>query len=55
VLHQELKAALYGMKDQPLMHGYLSGVGGMNVSVERIEELTRKALAEDPVPESVWV
>ena len=54
VLHQELKAALYGMKDQPLMHGYLSGVGGMNVSVERIEELTRKALAEDPVPESVW-
>lgn len=55
ILHQELKAALYGMEHAPLVHGYLAGVGGVNVSAERIEELTRKALAEVPVAESVWV
>lgn len=55
VLHQELKAALYGMEGAPLVHGYLAGVGGVNVSVDRIEELARKALAEAPVAESVWV
>jgi len=55
ILHQELKAALFGMENAPLVHGYLAGVGGVNVSVDRIEELTRKALAETPVVESVWV
>lgn len=55
ILHQELKAALYGMENPPLVHGYLAGVGGVNVSVERVVELTQKALAETPVAESVWV
>ena len=54
VLHQSLKAALYGMKDAPKMHGYLAGVGGVNVSVGKIVELSKKALADEPVPESVW-
>ncbi|GAB4259218.1 MAG: pyruvate synthase subunit PorA [Thermoleophilia bacterium] len=54
VLHQELKAALYGMDAPPKVHGYLAGVGGVNVSPRKIEELVRKALAEEPVPESVW-
>lgn len=54
-LHQELKAALYGMADPPLVHGYLAGVGGVNVSDDRVIELTHKALAEQPVPESIWV
>jgi pyruvate/2-oxoacid:ferredoxin oxidoreductase alpha subunit len=53
-LHQELKAALYGMPQPPLVHGYLAGVGGVNVSPAKIEELARKALTTDPVAESVW-
>ena len=32
VLHQELRAALYGMPGAPRIHGYLAGVGGVNVS-----------------------
>ncbi len=55
VLYQELKAALFGTKNQPLVHGYLAGVGGLDVPVERVQELALKALAEDPAPESVWV
>lgn len=54
VLHQELKAALYGMLDAPAVHGYLAGVGGLNVSPKRIVELVDEALSEQPVPGPVW-
>lgn len=55
VLHQELRAALYGMKDAPRVHGYLAGVGGVNVPPEKVAEFVRRALAAEPRPESVWV
>ena len=55
VLHQELRAALYGMPDAPRIHGYLAGVGGVNVSPEKIAEFARKASASEAQPESVWV
>jgi pyruvate/2-oxoacid:ferredoxin oxidoreductase alpha subunit len=54
VLHQELRAALYGMADAPRIHGYLAGVGGVNVSPEKICELVRAATASEPQPVSVW-
>lgn len=54
VLHQELKAALYGMPDAPAIHGYLAGVGGLNVSPKKIVELVDEALIEEPVPGPVW-
>ncbi len=55
VLHQELRAALYGMPDAPAIHGCLAGVGGVNVSVEALAAIVRRALAESPAAESVWV
>jgi len=55
VLHQELRAALYGMPDAPRIHGYLAGVGGVNVSPERIAEFVRMADTSDAQPDSVWV
>ena len=55
VLHQELRAALYGMAAAPRLHGYLAGVGGVNVSPAKIVELVRKARESDPRPDSVWV
>jgi pyruvate/2-oxoacid:ferredoxin oxidoreductase alpha subunit len=55
VLHQELRAALYGMSDAPRVHGYLAGVGGVNVSPEKIGELVELASASEPQPQSVWV
>jgi Pyruvate:ferredoxin oxidoreductase and related 2-oxoacid:ferredoxin oxidoreductases, alpha subunit len=53
-LHQELKAALYGVPDPPLVHGYLAGVGGVNVPVRMIREMVEKACVDDPVAGSVW-
>ena len=55
VLHQELRAALYGMPDAPRIHGYLAGVGGINVSPERIAAFVQRAQSEAPQPHSEWV
>jgi len=55
VLHQELRAALFGVKRAPGMHGYLAGVGGVNVPPQRIVELARQARAADAELEPVWV
>jgi pyruvate/2-oxoacid:ferredoxin oxidoreductase alpha subunit len=55
ILHQELRAALYGMPGAPRVHGLLAGVGGVNVSPERIVEFVDRARAGDARPESVWV
>jgi pyruvate/2-oxoacid:ferredoxin oxidoreductase alpha subunit len=55
VLHHELLAALYGLRDAPRVHGYLTGVGGVNVPPDRIVEFVRRARADEPQLESVWV
>ena len=55
VLHQELLAALYGMPGAPRVHGYLAGVGGVNVSPARIVEFVRMARTSEAQTESVWV
>jgi pyruvate/2-oxoacid:ferredoxin oxidoreductase alpha subunit len=55
VLHQELRAALYGMPRAPRIHGYLAGVGGVNVPPEKIAEWVGMASASAPEPESVWM
>jgi pyruvate/2-oxoacid:ferredoxin oxidoreductase alpha subunit len=55
VLHQELRAALYGMQDSPRVHGYLAGVGGVNVSPVKIVEFVRGTQGAEPQPQSIWV
>ncbi len=54
VLHQELRAALYGLDGAPAVRGVLAGVGGVNVSPARIAELVRETREADPAPESLW-
>ena len=54
VLHQELRAALYGMPGAPRVHGYLAGVGGVNVPPRKVIELARAARESVAQPESVW-
>ncbi|MFN3566868.1 MAG: hypothetical protein ACK4V1_12900, partial [Burkholderiaceae bacterium] len=54
VLHQELRAALYGLANAPRVHGCLAGVGGVNVPPERIVEFVRRARAAEPAVQSVW-
>jgi pyruvate/2-oxoacid:ferredoxin oxidoreductase alpha subunit len=57
VLYQELRAALYGVPQAPRIRGCLAGVGGVNVSPERIGEWVREAMAGAAAgsTESEWV
>jgi pyruvate/2-oxoacid:ferredoxin oxidoreductase alpha subunit len=55
VLHQELRAALYGMDGAPRVHGLLAGVGGVNVPPQRIAAFVRDAERAAVRPESTWV
>jgi pyruvate/2-oxoacid:ferredoxin oxidoreductase alpha subunit len=55
VLHQELRAALYGLPNAPRIHGLLAGVGGLNVPPGKIVEFVRDFRGREPQPESVWV
>jgi len=55
ILHRELLGALYGLADAPRVHGYLAGVGGVNVPPDRIVEFVKRARATEPQNESVWV
>jgi pyruvate/2-oxoacid:ferredoxin oxidoreductase alpha subunit len=54
VLHHELRGALYGVANPPRLHGFLAGVGGVNVPPRRIVELARQAERDEPHPESRW-
>jgi pyruvate/2-oxoacid:ferredoxin oxidoreductase alpha subunit len=55
VLHQELRAALYGMEQAPRIHGLLAGVGGVNVPPRRIADFVRDAMGAEQRAESLWV
>jgi len=55
VLHQELRAALYGVAVPPRIHGLLAGVGGVNVSPAKIAEFVQHARGAAVQCESQWV
>lgn len=55
VLHQELRAALYGMAQAPRVHGLLAGVGGVNVPAARIAALVRQCTAGADSAAPLWV
>jgi pyruvate/2-oxoacid:ferredoxin oxidoreductase alpha subunit len=55
ILHQELKAAMFGQGGELNIFGLLTGVGGVNVSVKTIEGLARKYANAAPCSEPIWV
>jgi pyruvate/2-oxoacid:ferredoxin oxidoreductase alpha subunit len=55
VLHQELRAALYGVDAPPRVHGLLAGVGGVNVSAVKIAAFVAQAEAAPVQAASTWV
>ncbi|MCP5088712.1 MAG: pyruvate ferredoxin oxidoreductase [Rhodobacteraceae bacterium] len=55
VLHQELKAVLFGIETPPRLHGMLAGVGGVNVPVETIEKLAAEYRNAAPSAQPIWV
>ena len=55
ILHQELKAALFGMPSAPRVHGLLAGIGGVNVPPEKIQQWVVDYREIEPATESIWV
>jgi pyruvate/2-oxoacid:ferredoxin oxidoreductase alpha subunit len=55
ILHQELKSALYGMAGAPRLHGLLAGVGGVNVSAAKIQQLVADYRNLESSVDSRWV
>ncbi len=55
VLHQELRAALYGTAVTPRIHGLLAGVGGVNVSPAKIVGFVNQASQSEALCDSQWV
>jgi len=55
VLHQELRSALYGLVRAPVLHGYLAGVGGVNVGPGDICEYVDGLPGMAASPQSCWV
>ena len=54
IVHQELRGALYGLPGAPRIHGFLAGVGGVNVAPGAIAAIVRGALSGAPRVESTW-
>src|SRR3972149_7345774 len=48
VLYDEIRPALYGMRDPPRVVGVIAGLGGRDVTVRQIKEITRRALKREP-------
>jgi pyruvate/2-oxoacid:ferredoxin oxidoreductase alpha subunit len=56
ILFQEVKAALYAAPHTPPVFGYLTGVGGLNVSPDTIKGVVNHALRQQSPPiHSLWV
>jgi pyruvate/2-oxoacid:ferredoxin oxidoreductase alpha subunit len=55
ILHQEVKGALYRTAEAPVVHGLLAGVGGVNVTPEKIRALVIEYTDREPAVESIWV
>ena len=55
ILHQEVKAALYGLKKGPRIQGLLAGVGGVNVTPQKIQELALRHGDSETAVTSIWV
>ncbi len=55
ILHQELKSALSFVSNAPRIHGLLAGVGGVNVSADKIGQWVRDYRNATPESASQWV
>jgi len=55
ILHQELKAQLFGTGNATRVHGLLTGVGGVSVSSQRIQQLVSEYREAVPSPDGIWV
>ncbi len=51
---QEIKASLYGLSDAPPVYGYIIGLGGRDVQVEKILEIYEDLKGREEPEEILW-
>ncbi len=55
IFAQEVKSALFNCKDSPLLWGYVTGIGGRDVTVEDIKEIINDTMQSDkPEKDILW-
>ena len=56
IFYQEVKSALYGEAGMPPVFGYITGLGGRDITVNTFREVAAHALAKDKADEEiVWI
>jgi len=56
IFFQEVKAALYGVARAPVIHGFVAGMGGRDITPRTIEAALAGAASDAaPRPESTWL
>ena len=56
IFYQEVKSALYGQAERPPLFGYITGLGGRDITHESFKEIAAHALAKDAADEEiVWI
>jgi pyruvate/2-oxoacid:ferredoxin oxidoreductase alpha subunit len=56
IFYQEVKSALYGRDKTPPLFGYITGLGGRDITVEHFKEIAAHAVSKDRADEEiVWI
>lgn len=56
IFYQEVKSAMYGQPDQPLIFGFIAGLGGRDITRDYFREIADYALSKNRVEEEiVWI
>ncbi|MGQ9800790.1 MAG: pyruvate ferredoxin oxidoreductase [Candidatus Saccharicenans sp.] len=56
IFYQEVKSALYGQPAQPLIFGFIAGLGGRDITRDSFQEIADYALTKNRVEEEiVWI
>jgi len=56
IFYQEVKSAMYGMKNEPVIFGIVSGLGGRDITPSHIREMIEYAYKHDePEKDIIWM
>jgi len=56
IFYQEVKSALYGQPAQPLIFGFIAGLGGRDITRDSFQEIADYALSQNKAEEEiVWI
>lgn len=56
IFAQEIKSALYNETKKPKLYGYISGLGGKDISIEILRNIIQSTIErENPKPETIWL